>query len=191
MSGRPCPKCGVIIKHRGDYYRHVKRCGTTEHRVSCPYCPKTFSRKDDMNKHVKQKHPTCPKPNGFRCRRCQKSFHHEENLLAHQRMCGAVKKFKCPHPGCNKTFTRKAFMEHHRDHDHVGQSGGNLKRKASEGEEMGKKYLKGKVPDLPDTAAVQSMRPDKEAPCAEGAKLDSFFYPQTKSQQRDFEDFSP
>ena len=71
----------------------------------------------------------------------------------------------------------------------LSRVGGNLKRKASEGEETGKKYPKGEVPDLPDTVTVQSMRPDKEVVSAQGAKVDSYFYPQTKSQQRDLKIF--
>ena len=150
MDKRQCPKCGVQIKYKGDYYRHVKRCGNQEHHVQCRFCSCTFSRKDLCGRHMRKK---CPEQVNklFTGSTCQKTFRHEENLMSHQRFCGKAspKKFKCPHPGCEKMFTRKAMMEQHRDHDH--QTGRGLKRKA-ENEDMGKKYLKGEVPELPETA---------------------------------------
>lgn len=57
-------------------------------------------------------------------------------------------------------LTRKAMMEHHRDHDH--QTGSSLKRKVEDKEGMGKKSLKGEVPELPETVSVKSLHPDKE-----------------------------
>lgn len=39
-----------------DLYRHVKRCGTEQHQVKYLYCDKTFSRKDDIKRHMKKKH---------------------------------------------------------------------------------------------------------------------------------------
>ena len=53
---RPCPKCGTKIKNKGNFSRHKKCCGTSEHRVQCLQCPKTYSRKDDMLKHVRKFH---------------------------------------------------------------------------------------------------------------------------------------
>lgn len=72
-------------------------------------------------------------------------------------------------------------MEHHRDHDH--QTGSGLKRKVEDKEEIGKKFLKGIVPELPEMVPVKSLHPDKEVSAAKGSKMDSFFHPQTKSQQ--------
>ena len=96
----------------------------------------------------------------FTCSTCQKTFQYEENLMSHQRLCGKAspKEFKFRHPSCEKMFTRKAIMEQHRDHDH--QTGRGLKRKV-EDEEMGKKYLKGEVPELPETVTMKLLRPRK------------------------------
>ena len=54
MYPRACPKCGKKISNRGNFSRHKKHCGTSEHRVQCPHCPKTYSRKDDLKAHVKK-----------------------------------------------------------------------------------------------------------------------------------------
>ena len=182
-----CPKCGITILHDGNYYRHVKRCGTEQHRMKCLYYDKTFSRKDDMKKHMKKKHLE-HSGETFACTKCKKSFYYEENLITHQRACGkeTLRKFNCPHPGCGKLLTRRTMMEHHRDHEH--QTGSGLKRKA-EDEEMGKKYLKGKVPELPERVTVKSLRSDKEVSAANSSKVDSFFYPQTNFQQKDLQVF--
>ena len=138
-----------------------------------------------MKKHIMKKHSDPPSPDEFTCLTCQKTFRHEQNLMFHQKSCGKVtKKFKCPHPGFGKVFTRKAMMEHHRDHDH--QTGSGLKRKVEDKEGMGKKYLNGEVPELPETVSAKSLRPDKEVSAAKGSKVDSFFYPQTKSEQKDW-----
>ena len=183
-----CPKCSFVFKRQEHYYRHIKRFGTTQHRVHCPHCSATFSRKDAMRRHLKQQHPG-QEIKSFTCSQCQKTFHHQENLLSHQKTCGKSKQFKCPHPGCGKRFSRKAMMEYHWDHDHSRQSGSGLKRKLSEEVTMAKKYLKGEIPDLPDTISVKSIRPDKEVTAAKGAKIDAFFYPQTKGQQHDLKIF--
>ena len=53
---RACPTCGKTIKNRGNFFRHKKRCGTSEHRVQCLHCHKTYSRKDDLKKHVRKVH---------------------------------------------------------------------------------------------------------------------------------------
>ena len=48
----------VWSANKGNFSRHVKRCGPSEHRVTCPFCPKTFSRNDLCKQHIKNKHPT-------------------------------------------------------------------------------------------------------------------------------------
>ena len=62
-----------------------------------------------------------------------------------------------------------------------------LKRKTPDEEPVRRKYLREDT--LPETVAVKSMRPDKEVRTAQGAKVESYFYPQTQSQQRDLKIF--
>lgn len=61
MYPRACPKCGKKISNRGNFSRHKKHCGTSEHRVQCPHCPKTYSRKDDLKAQVKKFHSEAAK----------------------------------------------------------------------------------------------------------------------------------
>ena len=44
------------IKNGGNFSRHKNYCGTSEHQVDCPHCTKTYSRKDDLKKHIKKFH---------------------------------------------------------------------------------------------------------------------------------------
>lgn len=58
---RACPECGRKIKNRGNFSRHKKHCGTSENRVQCPHCPKKYSSKDDLKKHVRKFHSKAAK----------------------------------------------------------------------------------------------------------------------------------
>lgn len=132
-----CPKCGVHIKSANNFHRHVKRCGTSEHRAQCPFCPKSFSRNDDLKTHLKKKHPQTAVTSGFTCDKCQKTFTYEMTLNVHQNSCGVekAKPFKCTFPECGKSFTRKFTLEqHHREHLSQ-QKGGGIKRKADNEED--------------------------------------------------------
>ena len=53
---RARPTCRKTIKNRGNFFRHKKRCGASEHRVQFLHRHKTYSRKDDLKKHVRKVH---------------------------------------------------------------------------------------------------------------------------------------
>ena len=177
-----CPKCGVLIKSSGNFHRHVKRCGTTVHRTQCPFCTKSYSRNDDLKKHLKQKHSQAvttpsPPPPGFTCDKCGKKFSYEMAFNVHQKSCciEKPKPFQCT--TCGKYFTRKATLEDHEKHIH--QVGGGVKRKASEeeGQQAKKPKLPENVSDIPPA--------DKQVSALKGAKVDAFFKPKTESQRTD------
>jgi len=178
MTSKQCPKCGVFIKHSTNFHRHVKRCGTSKYRVSCPYCSVTFGRKDDMKKHLK-KHPAPEVTQGFRCENCRKPFAYQMVLALHQEHCGKPKPkpFQCTFTGCGKCFSRKSTLEHHQVHVHLSQLGGGMKRKLEE-EEHKKEVKKMKLADKVDTVFTA----DKEVSTMKGAKVDAFFKPKTKNQ---------
>lgn len=60
MSGiaypRPCPHCGKSMSSRASYSRHIKHCGKITDPVDCPQCEATFTRRDDMVRHVRKYH---------------------------------------------------------------------------------------------------------------------------------------
>ena len=178
---KKCPKCGVWIKHSTHFHRHVKRCGTTEHRIQCPYCPKTYSRKDDLKKHLTEKHSELVATQGFCCRNCKKPFQYEMALYLHEEHCGKekAKPFQCTFANCGKRFSRKATLEHHQQHAHLSQLGGNIKRQLEEENE--KEVKKIKLPEKVDGVSPA----DKEVSAMKGVKVDAFFYPKTETQVMD------
>lgn len=113
---RACPKCGKKINNRSDFFRHKKRCGTSEHRVQCPQCPLTFAYKGNMDLHIRQQHsnnPLC-----FACTMCGKILTTARNLRLHMDTVHADQKpcFGCWY--CNARFTRKKDRQTHMRCDH-------------------------------------------------------------------------
>ena len=53
---RSCPVCGTKISNRSNFARHKKFCGKKVDPVPCPHCNSTFTRKDDMKRHVRKFH---------------------------------------------------------------------------------------------------------------------------------------
>ena len=174
---KQCPKCHTLIKSSNNYHRHVKRCGTEQHRAQCPFCDRSYSRNDDLKKHIKHQHPqpTSAIPPAFTCQKCQKTFCYETTFEVHQKNCGKPKPFQCSYPNCGKRFTRKSTLEQHlKEHT---QRGGGIKRKSTEQQQ-------GPIQKLPKK--VTGVLPvDKEVSSMKGVKVDAFFYPKTQAQSKD------
>ena len=159
------------------YHRHVKHCGTTEHRVSCHYCPQRFSRKDLCQCHIKKKHADLSKT--FHCKECKKTFRYEMALHLPEEHCGPEKPkpFKCS--DCGKFFTRKATLEHHQQHFHLSQQGSGVKRALEEEKEEEVKQARRHLTKKTDEKVTPE--PDKQESLLEGNKANAYFYPKTKS----------
>ena len=99
----------------------------------------------------------------------------------HQEHCGIekAKPFKCTFANCGKCFSRKSTLEHHQQHAHLSQLGGNIKRKSEEENE--KEVKKIKLPEKVDGVSPA----DKEVSSMKGAKVDAFFHPKTGTQLMD------
>ena len=107
---RPCPTCGKELS-RGQFFRHKEQCGTTENRYHCPYCPLSFSQKDNMQRHVQQQHSKMPQR--FTCPECHKAFTSKHQMKKHREtVCAEVKSsYKCWY--CNASFTRHSNRQMH------------------------------------------------------------------------------
>ena len=90
-------------------HRHVKRCGGY-HRVECPYCLEQFSRKDVRDRHVRRKHPQCPKPDCLQCKKCGETFNYKEVLQQHLNLCKVQK----------QKFSMYVAWLHHHLHEEAG-----------------------------------------------------------------------
>ena len=137
----------------------------------------TFARRDDMKRHIKKKHPEPVVTKGFCCGNCKKPFQYELALHLHEERCGKEKPkpFKCIFAGCGKCFIRKSTLEHHQQHYHLSQLGGDIKRKLEEEDQT--PTLPKKMKDIP--------KPDRETSAKKGDNVDSFFYPKTEGQKAD------
>ena len=77
---RPCPTCGKHF-NSSHFFQHKRRCGTTEHRVLCLFCPLTFAYKQDMEWHVRQQHSN--NPLRFPCTICGTELTSAKSLWLH------------------------------------------------------------------------------------------------------------
>ncbi|CAL8133473.1 unnamed protein product [Orchesella dallaii] len=81
-----CEECGKVCGDVGMLEKHEKIHEVKEHK--CPQCPKSYSRKEGMENHVKYVH--CggeKKPMGFKCNRpnCEERFETKYSLVTHLR----------------------------------------------------------------------------------------------------------
>ncbi|KAK9721001.1 Zinc finger, C2H2 type [Popillia japonica] len=77
-------------------------------QLKCTYCPKMFSHRGDMNKHLRTHTGEQP----FSCHICQRKFKHTSNLKRHLTVHSGDKPYICNL--CGKKFNRKDKMESHR-----------------------------------------------------------------------------
>ena len=112
---RTCPTCGKKLS-KGRFFNHKKRCGTTEHRIQCPWCALTFGEKINMQCHVRQQHSN--NPLRFHCTMCGKALASKQNLRLHMETVLGDKKpsFGCWY--CNARFTMKKDRQIHMRCDH-------------------------------------------------------------------------
>nr|XP_016926029.1 gastrula zinc finger protein XlCGF26.1-like [Drosophila suzukii]XP_016926030.1 gastrula zinc finger protein XlCGF26.1-like [Drosophila suzukii] len=76
-------------------------------RHSCNYCPKHFSKKSSLQRHL----GTHTGDNPFKCTYCVESFFHKSILETHLRSHTGEKPFKCTH--CSKAFTQNSHLQRH------------------------------------------------------------------------------
>ena len=58
---RLCAHCGKMMGSRASYCRHKAHCGKQVQPVPCPHCESSFTRKDDMMRHVRHFHSDAAK----------------------------------------------------------------------------------------------------------------------------------
>jgi predicted RNA-binding Zn-ribbon protein involved in translation (DUF1610 family) len=68
--GHSCSHCGKTFTRLDNLKRHVKRVHTGERAFTCDQCGKTFATKDMLKRHKKMR----TKEKTFECARCHKRF---------------------------------------------------------------------------------------------------------------------
>ena len=77
-----CNECRVFFGQKCHLTRHFNLHAKEKH--ICHLCSKPFSRRDNLNRHITNKHKTMNKEQGFPCPKCGKQFSRKFNLERHQ-----------------------------------------------------------------------------------------------------------
>ncbi|XP_037730612.1 gastrula zinc finger protein XlCGF57.1-like [Drosophila subpulchrella] len=97
--------CGVdFYQEPATYKSKGKRVKKRHH---CSYCPKHFSKKSSLQRHL----GTHTGDHPFKCTYCVESFYYKSILETHLRFHTGEKPFKCTH--CSKTFTQNSHLLRH------------------------------------------------------------------------------
>jgi C2H2-type zinc finger/Zinc finger, C2H2 type len=93
----------------------------------CPICFKTFSRKDNLQRHVESVHE---KKTRFICCHCPKAFYKKQNLQEHITQChtftndnttNSNRPFECDIDNCGKFYKTKGDLRKHQRFTHSGE----------------------------------------------------------------------
>ena len=107
-----CSHCNyaAFMEHR--LTEHVNAVHLKIRPYKCHKCKeKTFSRKGDLNTHIKNVHRRL-KTKDYKCTKCEKSFSNGGNLLTHIRAVHLdIRPYKCD--VCIKAFARKNDLKMH------------------------------------------------------------------------------
>ena len=84
-----CPHCGIFFKYLCLLIRHMTvHSQSSEKQFECEVCHKYFTRKGNLNSHLKKIHTdpaTSPSEKTFECDVCNKIFKWKASLKAHQK----------------------------------------------------------------------------------------------------------
>ena len=115
-----CHTCGATFA-RADLLAIHEHVHEVERLHSCTHCDSRFSKQDDLQDHISQKHPDKLRP--FLCAhaQCTSSFYKEADLTDHMRRMhsGSEIPFSCLH--CNHRFSTGSDLNDHVRQKHQGQ----------------------------------------------------------------------
>lgn len=117
-----CIHCSLVIKQKAHLKRHAKtHTGQKPYKCTLPNCKSSFSRSNDVTRHLIKVHKKCPY--------CYKSIHDKNELKWHIQIHKQekIERILCPYPDCNKTFRREDIFYNHMMNKHQAHSSSILK----------------------------------------------------------------
>lgn len=78
--------------------------------IKCSKCQKAFTRREDLQKHIRAKHRV------FKCNECDKSYEHRKSLYEHRKGVHELVKHHCEH--CPYNTAKKSNLERHIKNKH-------------------------------------------------------------------------
>jgi hypothetical protein len=101
--------------------RHLDDAGLF-YRCEVDGCTCTFEKCLELDQHKWQHVDEDLRP-PFKCDSCDFYFPNKINLAKHvQRQHSPLERFKCPYPGCDKSYTRKDNLRVHWNNEHKNKS---------------------------------------------------------------------
>ncbi|XP_068157058.1 zinc finger protein 780B-like [Drosophila tropicalis] len=100
-----CTHCPNSYSRKDNLAKHI---GTHKFSHVCQHCTKGFRGTYELNNHIRIRH-TGERP--FKCRNCSKTFATMEYLSKHIRVHTGERPFKCPH--CPKAYTLSSSLSGH------------------------------------------------------------------------------
>ena len=107
-----CAECPKAYSQKGNLDRHIKiKHSATPPSFACGECDKTFTRRYQLDTHIKTKHSATPP--SFTCDECGKTYTEKGHLNTHikTKHSATPPSFACDE--CGKTFTQKGVLDRH------------------------------------------------------------------------------
>ena len=109
-----CPECPKVFSHRKSLSRHIKSTHDEE-IFHCDFCGKDFNNKENLKRHVERGHG---RNTQYQCFKCQEMLSSKETLLEHIKSVHGHMKHDCE--TCQKSFATNDGLKRHLRTTHEG-----------------------------------------------------------------------
>ena len=97
-----------------DKAHDVNKMKTRHFSCTIPGCNKSFRNESSLQSHLLTHRSPSSGPQDLKCERCDRHFTTKQSLKEHSYTHLEKKQFRCPEPGCGKTFSQSTQLCNHR-----------------------------------------------------------------------------